>query len=154
AATPAQTPVRDRARPVVGTGSLSGRVVDAVSGEPVRKVRVRAVDPEVLPKGRGTLTDVNGFFTLKALPAGHYMVLAAKAAYVPTAYGQPTPIDQPALITLAEGQTLDRITVTLAHGGVIAGRITDEFGDPITHVTVSVEQRAFAEDGQLHAVTA
>src|SRR5438105_3283026 len=54
----AQTPARDKPDPT-GTAVIRGRIVDAVSGEPVRKARVRA-SSSVLQNARTATTDVNG----------------------------------------------------------------------------------------------
>ncbi len=146
----AQAPVRDKAVAVAGTGTLSGRVTEASSGEPVRKAQVRVVDTTVLPKGRVTLTDVNGRYTLTALPAGHYTVSVGKSTYIAAVYGQASSFDEATPVALPEGQTIDRIDLQLSHAGVVSGRVTDESGEPISRVNVSVMRRRFLEDGQPH----
>jgi hypothetical protein len=118
-----------------GSAALSGRVVDAASGQPVRKVRVHAAST-TLREGRTAYTDANGQFELKALPAGHYTVTAFKTAFVGAAYGQPRPLELGAPIDVQEGQTVNRINFRLVRAGVIAGRITDEFGEPLADTQV------------------
>jgi hypothetical protein len=141
----AQT-ARDKPEPV-GTSIIAGRVVDAMSGEPVRKAQVRAVDPTALPKASTTTTDANGHYELKRLPSGHYTVSATKPAYVTASYGQTTPLDAATRIEIGDSEMVGRIDLTLSRAGVVAGRVTDELGDPIGRVKVSVVRRQFLNDG-------
>ena len=48
-----------------------------------------------------------------------------------------TPVDLPA------GQTIEKVTIGLPRGSVIAGRIVDEFGEPLTGAQVSVLRYAY-----------
>src|SRR5690242_18281330 len=122
----AQTPARDAAvgaGVAAGTATLAGRVLDAGSGEPVHNVRVRAVDPVALPKGRTVISDGDGRFLLEGLPAGHYFLFATKTAYLTVAYGQPTLRDRGTPVAIGQGQVLDRLVLSIPHAGVVAGRI-------------------------------
>lgn len=83
----AQTPARDQPEPT-GTAVIAGRVVDAKNGEPIRKAKLRAVDPDARSKARIATTDAGGHYELKNLPAGHYRVSATKATFVPGWYGE------------------------------------------------------------------
>ena len=85
----AQTmPPRDL-RPIEteGKGSIKGRVLDADTGLPVRRVTVR------LQGGRGeppqTWTDDDGAFVFGWLAAGHYTCYLEKAGYMPTELPEP-----------------------------------------------------------------
>src|SRR5947209_9736543 len=137
----AQTPARDKPDPT-GTAIIRGRIVNAVTGEPVRKARVRA-NSSVLSNGRTATTDVNGRYELKTLPAGQFTVSATKPTYVSASYGQTRPLDAGKLIDVADGQIVEHIDVKLSHGGVIAGRISDEFGEPMAGVQVSAARFQF-----------
>jgi len=67
-----------------GTGTMSGRVLDAVTGEPVRKVSVQGY----LGADYATsITNDRGEFRLEGLPAGSFRVLASKPGYINSAYG-------------------------------------------------------------------
>src|SRR6185503_12954282 len=54
------------------------------------------------------------------------------------------PLDRQAvnakLIELKSGETLDRVDFTLLRGGVIAGRVVDEFGEPLSGLDVSARR--------------
>ncbi|PYR64304.1 MAG: hypothetical protein DMF91_00675 [Acidobacteria bacterium] len=137
----AQTPARDKPD-LTGTAIIRGRIVDAVSGEPVRKARVRA-SSSVLPNGRGATTDVDGRYELKTLPAGRFSVSVIKPTYVSASYGQTRPLEAGKLIDVADGQIVEHIDLKLSRAGVIAGRISDEFGEPMAGVQVSVARLQF-----------
>src|SRR4051794_5071707 len=73
-----QQPSRDTsARPQdqapAPTGRISGRVVAADSGRPVKRARV-FINAAELQGGRGGLTDDNGAYDFTDLPAGRYTV--------------------------------------------------------------------------------
>src|SRR2546425_7866483 len=53
------------------TGRMTGRVIAADNGRPVKRARVFVTAAE-LPGGRGMLTDDTGVFDLTELPAGRY----------------------------------------------------------------------------------
>ena len=50
--------------------------------------------------------------------------------------------------TLGEGQTLTNVDVALPRGSVIAGRITDEFGEPIAMAQVQAQRYQYRPGGQ------
>jgi carboxypeptidase family protein len=130
-----QPPVRDNHAQTVGTASIHGRVVEATTGRGLSRVEVVAEAGG--PASPSALTDGNGRYHLTSMPAGAYIVSATKANYLRFTWGQ-TRVDGPGKrITLAAGQELDNINLTLMRGGVITGRIVDEGGDPLPEVFVS-----------------
>ena len=133
-----QGPPRDRQpAPVTGTGVLSGRVVDAVTGRAVARARVRLQGGA---QRSSTLTDDGGAFSFAQLPPGGYSVFADKSGYLPGRFPDPgrSLRNRTQTIQLANGQTRDDITVSMFRGGVIAGRVLDAHGDPVEGAMVSV----------------
>ena len=118
-----------------GTGKIRGRILAAETGQPVRRVQVRLMGPEVAPKTM--LTDADGRYEFGELPAGRFTVSATKSGYVNVQYGQTRPFESGKAIELADTQVVDRADIALPRGSVIAGRIVDEFGEPIIDATVS-----------------
>lgn len=129
-------PGRDVATAKTGTAQLSGRVVSLESGRPLRRATVRAFGSEVR-EGRSATTDADGRWTLKGLPAGKYAVSVTKGGYVTLSYGQRRPFDQGQQVDLAAGQAIEKLDVSLPKGGVIVGRIQDEFGEPFAGIRVA-----------------
>ncbi len=134
-------PPRDVA-PVVGTSRIVGRVVASDSGRPLRRaiVRLNAVNNR---DARSATTDQNGHYEFIDLPAGTYNLTASRSGYVPLGYKQTRPNTQPQPLTVADKQTLDKIDFALPPGGVITGRIIDEFGEPVSDVLVSAQRQQF-----------
>ena len=138
---PGQAPPRDNAQPAkAGTATLRGRVVAADSGQPLRKAQVRVFAPD-LRENRMTTTDGDGTYEFKELPAGRYTVMAQKGSYVNLQYGQLRPFEPGKPLEVLGGQTLEKIDFALPKGGVMTGRILDEFGEPLADAQVAAQRR-------------
>jgi 5-hydroxyisourate hydrolase-like protein (transthyretin family) len=118
-----------------GTGRVRGRILSAETGQPVRRVLVRLTGAEVAPKTM--LTNADGRYEFSELPAGRFTVSATKSGFVNVQYGQTRPFESGKPIELADAQVVDKADIAMPRGSVIAGRIVDEFGEPITDATVS-----------------
>lgn len=134
-----QVPPRDGKLTVaaIGTAVIRGRVVTLDGGKPLRRVQIRVVGSE----GRNPrllITDQQGIYEVKGLPAGRYQLTASKSGYVTLGYGQRRPFDASKPVELTDGQTIEKIDFQLPRGGAITGRVTDEFGEPVADVNVSV----------------
>src|SRR5262245_48889792 len=83
-------------------GRISGRVLTADSGRPVKRARVFVTAAE-LPGGRGALTDDTGLFELSDLPAGRYTLTVSKSGFVSLSYGQRRPLQAGTPLQLNDG---------------------------------------------------
>ena len=119
--------------PVRGTAAIRGRVVSAESGASIRRAHVRAQSGGA---ARQTFTDANGRYELTGLPAGEWTIAAAKAGFVSLRLNQRRPSELVTPLTLAEGEQKAAANFALPRGSVLAGRVTDEFGDPVAGVRV------------------
>ena len=117
-----------------GTGRIRGRILSADTGQPLRRVQVRLFGQDVAPKT--ILTDASGRYEFGELPAGRFTISAMKSGFVAVQYGQTRPFESGKPIELADGQFVDRANIALPRGSVIAGRIVDEFGEPVTDAIV------------------
>jgi carboxypeptidase family protein len=129
------------ARPA--TARITGRVVDAVTGRPMRLVRVMLTAPEA--GTRGVQTDESGVFDFAALPAGRYSLSASRSGYVGLSYGQRRPLQPGTPIQLEEGQQLKDVEFRMPRGSVIAGTVYDELGDPMPGIAVRVWRYQYAQ---------
>jgi hypothetical protein len=125
-----------RGQQVQGTASIRGLVTSADTNSPVRRAQVRATSPETRSARLGT-TDADGRFELRDLPAGRWTITASKGGFVTQQFGQRHPFESVEPIDVAEGQRFTA-NFTLSRGSVITGRVSDEFGDPITGARVQV----------------
>src|SRR5262249_45495694 len=125
-----------------GTSRIRGRVIAADTGAPLRRAAVR-VNSQDLREGRSTMTDADGRFEFVELPAGRYSVSASKTSYVGLSYGQTRPTDLQKQLDVPEKQVVDRIDFRLPRGGVIIGRVLDEYGEPVAGAQVQPMQMRF-----------
>jgi hypothetical protein len=123
--------------PPAPTGRISGRVLTADSGRPVKRARVFVTAAE-LPGGRGVLTDDSGAFDITELPAGRYSLTVSKTGFVSLSYGQRRPLQAGTPLQLGDGEQLKGIQFQLPRGGVISGRVLDEDGEPVAGAMVRV----------------
>ena len=131
------TPARPKDAPPPPAGRISGRVLAADNGRPVKRARVFATAVE-LPGGRGMLTDDSGVFDLTELPAGRYTLTVSKSGFVALSYGQRRPLQAGTPLQLADGQQLKGIEFQLPRGSVISGHVLDEDGDAMPGVMVRI----------------
>jgi hypothetical protein len=128
---------RDNApAPKPGKAIVRGRVVAADTGQPLRKAQVRITSSE-FRENRMTTTDTDGKYEFKELPAGRYTVQASKGSYVQLQYGQQRPFEPGRPLEVLEAQTVEKVDFALPKGGVITGRILDEFGEPLADTQVA-----------------
>lgn len=138
-------PTRDARQPsgeaVKGTAAIRGRVVALDGGQPLRRVQMRIFGGSVRsPRGRMTMTDADGRYEFRDLPAGTLTVSARKSGFAPLSYGQRASRDAAKPIQIAEGQAVSGIDFALPRGSVITGRVVDEFGEPVEQAGVTVMQ--------------
>jgi hypothetical protein len=138
-----QAPQRDGQQPPKpGTATLRGRVFAADSGQPLRKaqIRITSIGPGVTgqaPENRLATTDASGAYEFTELRAGRYNLNAQKGSFIALQYGQQRPFEPGKPLEILDGQTIEKIDFSLPRGGVITGRILDEFNEPISDVQVS-----------------
>lgn len=136
-----QPPARDNSaqqnRTPVQTGVISGHVVAADSGRPLKRARVLVTAAEH-PVSRATQTDDTGLYELNELPAGRYTLVVSKTGFIALSYGQRRPLQAGTPLQLLDGQQLKNVDFRLPRGGAIGGHVVDEDGEPAAGATVRV----------------
>src|SRR4029453_2796026 len=78
--------------PKIGAGRLRGRVIAGDTGSAVRRAQVRISSPDIGTKT--ALTDTQGRYEFRDLPAGRFNVSVSKSGYVTMQYGQNRPFER------------------------------------------------------------
>jgi protocatechuate 3,4-dioxygenase beta subunit len=149
-------PPRDTpSQPVsTGTGIIRGRVIASVTNAPLRRVQMSLGWSENRDFRRTVITDPQGRYEFKDLPAGKFTLSASKPGYVGLQYGQRRPYETGTPIVLDVGETAAPLDFALPRGSVIAGRIIDEFGEVMPQVQVQAQRFQYTADAQRRLQTA
>src|SRR5439155_1324256 len=121
------------------------------TGQGLRKAQVRLLQVDVQPgesnpagrENRLATTDADGTFEFKDLPAGRYNLTASKGSYLSVSWGQQRQSAGGKPLDIRAGQTVERVDITLPRGGVITGRIYDEFGEALSGIQVVAMEYQF-----------
>ena len=116
---------------------VAGMVVKLAGSEPLKSANVQLLNVDDHSRGASTVTDVGGRFELKGIDPGRYRLKVARTGFVTQEYGQRTPNDPGAILTLRAGQSMRDLLFRLIPWGVIAGRIINEEGEPLPWTQVS-----------------
>jgi protocatechuate 3,4-dioxygenase beta subunit len=127
--------------------TISGRVVTAAEGTPIKSARVALVEQNAArhPHVFAASTDNDGRFEIKKVDPGRYEFVASHTAYISQRY-QARGTNDGAILALVPGQEVNAVLFRLVRGGAITGRVIDEAGEPMVNVTVSVLQRPSGEE--------
>lgn len=138
----AQRSVRPPRRPPPdATASIVGRVFDANTKQPVRRAQIEATNKMLF---LDAMTDEEGRFQILNVPAGEWEISVQKGGYFPWHVGQKRPFQNPDPIRIAARQRVSA-EVPLSRGGVIAGRVSDESGEPLAGLQVKVYRARMAQ---------
>ena len=125
-------------------GSISGRIVNATTGEPVVGAQIETFDNEYIPNpftellgamvprsttSRKARTDKDGAFSLSLVSAGTYQIQIKHKAFPHSAEKN---------IQVNDGQNADLGTIRLVPGGVIRGIVYGEAGRPLAGAKISL----------------
>jgi len=121
-----------------GTAAIEGRVVNA-SGLPVRRARVQIVSGEQLFTPYLAATDDDGRYEFRGLKPGSYFINAAALGGRPAPFSAVAGSERGDRITIDAGEVRGHVDIMLPRGGVISGRILDEYGDPMANANVRLQ---------------
>jgi uncharacterized GH25 family protein len=141
---PVTARVDEKAAPLC---TVSGRVLTAAEGAPIKSARVVLIQENAKkqPEIFGAITDSDGHFQVKNVPAGRYRFSASRTGFVAQQY-QAKGLSQGAVLSLVPAQQIDDSLFRLVRAGVVTGRVVDEAGEPLANVSVSTLRRPTAEE--------
>ena len=93
------------------------------------------------------ITDGDGRFVFRSLPAGSYRLSVRAPAYVTGAFGQARPGGPSRTLEIEEDQKAGDVVVKLWKLASIAGTILDESGDPAVGATVRLSSQTRSAAG-------
>jgi protocatechuate 3,4-dioxygenase beta subunit len=140
---PAQTrlPAPNPAKPVAC--AVSGTVVKLAGSLPLKSVTVRLENVDDHSRTLSGQTDAAGHFELTGIDPGRYRLRVIRLGFVTMEYGQRTPNDPGAVLTLNSGQTVKDLLFRLIPSAVITGRVQDQEGNPLPWVRVSALRQTY-----------
>lgn len=125
-------------------GAITGRLVDAKTGQPVANADVRTFDNgfvenpftqmvgNMIPRTtteRKVRSDANGIFTIEAITATTYQIQIKHADYT---------VEDVKDIIVREGETTDLGTYEMYRGAMIRGKVYDVSGRPLPNARVTL----------------
>ncbi len=115
---------------------VSGRVTNALTGEPIRKADVHLDYANRKPQMSGAqgyrgIADADGRFRFEAVEPGEYSLSADRPGFLYSSYGSKAPNQAGTHLVLIPGQQMTDLNVALFPQAVISGRVVDEDGDPV-----------------------
>jgi hypothetical protein len=139
----------------VGAGpySIAGRVVNATTGEPVRRATVGAMGEDDGGIVQSAQTDAEGRFALNHLPAGKYPLSASRRGYRVGFYDEHEGGYNSAIVT-GPDQDTTHLLFRLTPEAVIYGVITGDGGDPVESASVSLFKHERGAPGGIREVQA
>jgi protocatechuate 3,4-dioxygenase beta subunit len=127
------------------TGIVLGRVTSE-DGRPVPHARVRLLTRADFAQSQAALADDAGRFEFAGVARGALNVGAIMDGYAMTRASQQA-------FELSDGETHERVDLTLARLGTVSGAIVDELGDPLQGASVQLLRIRY-EAGHRRLVTA
>lgn len=135
---------QDAARPVpTGTGIVTGHVIDGANDQRISGAGV-TISGGGLREPQRTITDADGVFLFRDLPAGSYALASKRSGFLDASLGQRRPSGPPQTLRLAADEKRDDLTIRMFKPSAITGTVTDEAGEAVVKVNVLAYRRVFA----------
>ncbi len=127
--------------------SLEGQVVNAVTGEPIKKASIllNPAQPKQDATSYSTITDVNGHFGMSNISPGAYRLSSERTGFVRGEYGSAGPMRVGITLTLSASQEMKISTFKLQPHAVISGRVLDEDGEVMANVLVQAMTHRYVQ---------
>jgi Carboxypeptidase regulatory-like domain len=135
---------------------LEGKVIQQNSGAPLKKTMLTLSPSNVGGTGRTMTTesDEEGRFSFPRVEPGIYSLKGERAGYASQAYNAHSGSGYGAPIPLKEGDEVKNIVFKLVPNALLAGKVLDEDGDPVSRAQVMVLRTAYRTSGkQLQSFT-
>jgi hypothetical protein len=144
--------------PATSTGVVAGQVIDGTTKKPIGGAVVTISTPGPAPappnappgtpagttlvRRAAVISNADGRFVFRDLPAGAYVVTATRMPYAGGATGRRRPGGPSRTFTLAEGARVTDAVIPMWRMGSISGSVRDDRGEPAIGVSVWAFRRA------------
>jgi hypothetical protein len=125
--------------------TVEGIVTKPGGVEPLPGARVTLSSGPGRTQQLSATTEEDGRFTLRNIPPGDYTVSANAPRYGSATFGQRRPGGPGSIISVAAGQALSGLKISVFPTGTIAGRITGRNGEPVVRGSVQAFQYVYSE---------
>lgn len=125
--------------------TLEGSVRNRVTGQALRNVQL-SLQMENSPGTRGyeSTTSADGAFQFRNVEPGRYFLFAQRIGFVSQYYtASETNLNQGTVLTVSPGASLKDLSVKLNPRSSIAGRVSNEEGEPLAHVRVQAFRQTY-----------
>lgn len=113
------------------TVEFAGIVINSVTHQPLSAVHLKLFTVTAgggITDAYGAMSGRDGRFTVAGIPPGTYALLSERTGFVHI---------MPATVTLKAGERITDFKLEMTPRAVIAGRVIDEYGDPVPNVRVA-----------------
>jgi hypothetical protein len=123
-------------------GSVEGVVTNKATGQPLSGVQIHFLTGDFagsnggISGAYGALSDQAGHYSVGGMKPGLYLVLLERPGFVQMQTSGAIPV---AMVTIKAGETVTGHKFEMIPRALIAGRVVDEYGDPVEHSQVRVD---------------
>ena len=139
-----QVPQQSVTDPSIKLGRITGKVLNAITGEPVRKATV-SLQPAGGQQGGGgqarglsAATDNAGAFVFENVSPGNYRLSGEKTGFIHSNFGGRGGGAIGSQLAIAAGTEKADVIVRITPQGIVSGRILDEDGEPMEGVSIQL----------------
>lgn len=140
-------PAAPPAPAAANTFRISGRVIDAIAGQPLARASVELIPsnfpnaPNSPEAGRVEITDAQGLFAFAGVSPGKYVLYARHRGYIAEMYQQHEGFTT--AIIVGPGLDSENLIFGLRPGASVSGKVVDESDDVIRQADVMLFQQIF-----------
>ncbi len=120
--------------PAPGLYRIAGKVLNSVTGEPVRRAMVSILAESDSHTIASTVSDSDGHFALENLPAAKYQLTASRRGFRTVFYDEHD--EYSTAIVTGPDQETESLIFRLTPGSVLRGIVTADGGDPVKDADV------------------
>ena len=113
------------------TCSIAGLIVHIETNQPIRKATIELSSADEHKKRYLALSDASGRFLIRGIEPGSYHLRVRRIGYLTQSFGQDSAGERDSVFVIAAGRSVEDLVFRMTPWGVISGRVTDEYGEPI-----------------------